>query len=129
MRSRSSPPAASSASSPRRSADLSAFVALELVHLHFPATSDLKGKRKQVSSLKSQLHGRLGAAVSEVDHQDRWQRATLAVAFTAPEEGLIHAACDRAERFVLERHPEGASFERWVASEEDLAGSERPEED
>ena len=129
MRSRSSPPAASSASSPRRSADLSAFVALELVHLHFPATGDLKGKRKQLSSLKSQLHGRLGAAVSETDHQDRWQRATLALSFTAPEEGLIHAACDRAERFVLERHPEGASFERWVASEKDLAGSGRPGED
>jgi uncharacterized protein YlxP (DUF503 family) len=129
MRSRSSPPAASSASSPRRSADLSAFVALELIHLHFPATSDLKGKRKVLSSLKTQLRVRLGAAVSEVEHQDLWQRATLAAAFTAPQEGLVHAACDRAERFVLDRHPEGASFERWVASEEDLSGSGSPGED
>ena len=85
---------------------------------------DLKGKRKEVSSLKNQLHGRLGAAVAEVDFQDTWQRSTLAISFTSGREHLVHEACDRAERFVLERHPEGASFERWVASHEDLGSAD-----
>ena len=42
----------------------------------------LKAKRKELSSIKAQLHGRLGAAVSETGHQDLWQRATLTASLT-----------------------------------------------
>jgi len=73
-----------------------------------------------VSSLKSQLHGRLGAAVTEVDHQDRWQRATLAAALTGGSLAELARAADRVERFVVDRYPEGATIERHVASLEDL---------
>ena len=55
----------------------SGFVAVLVIDLHFPDAGSLKGKRKELSSIKAQLHGRLGAAVAEVDHQDLWQRATL----------------------------------------------------
>ena len=48
--------------------------------LHFPDTGDLKGKRKQLKSLKEQLRRRFGAAVAETDHHDLWQRSTLSVA-------------------------------------------------
>jgi uncharacterized protein len=75
-----------------------------------------------VSSLKAQLRGRLGAAVAEVDHQDRWQRASLSVAVTAQTLQGVEQAADRVERFVLDRNPDGASFERFVASTEDLRG-------
>jgi uncharacterized protein YlxP (DUF503 family) len=84
--------------------------------------ADLKGKRKEVASLKAQLHTRLGAAVSEVDHQDRWQRSTLAAALTGGSLGELSRAADRLERFVLDRYPEGASVERHVASIDDLRG-------
>ena len=40
-----------------------AYVALMVVHLHFPDAHSLKGKRKELSSVKAQLHGRLGLAV------------------------------------------------------------------
>ena len=53
------------------------FVCLIEIHLHFPENHSLKGKRKEVSSLKAHLHQRFGAAVSETDHHDLWQRATL----------------------------------------------------
>ena len=56
-----------------------AYVALLLVHLHFPEAGSLKAKRKDLASVKAQLHGRMGCAVAEVEHQDLWQRATLAV--------------------------------------------------
>ncbi len=75
-----------------------------------------------MSSLKSQLHVRLGAAVTEVDHQDRWQRATLAAALTGGSLGELSRAADRIERFVLDRYPDGATVERHVASVEDLRG-------
>jgi uncharacterized protein len=60
--------------------------------------------------------------VAEVDHQDRWQRSTLSAALTAGSLDGVQRATDRVERFVLDRHPEGASFERHVASIEDLRG-------
>lgn len=58
---------------------MSAYYALLLIHLHFPEAGSLKAKRKELASVKAQLHTRLGAAVAEVDHQDTWQRATVGV--------------------------------------------------
>jgi uncharacterized protein YlxP (DUF503 family) len=60
--------------------------------------------------------------VAEVDHHDRWQRATLAASLTAGSLDQLERAADRLERFVLDRHPDGVSFERHVASIEDLRG-------
>ena len=37
-------------------------LALLLIHLHFPEAESLKEKRKELQSVKAQLHGRLGAA-------------------------------------------------------------------
>ena len=92
----------------------SGYVALVLVHLHFPEAGSLKAKRKELSSLKTQLSGRLGVAVSEVDHQDLWQRATLAVACTAATASGAEESASRVERFVEARHPEGVRFETVV---------------
>ena len=61
---------------------MSAYVALLLMHLHFPDAQSLKAKRKELQSVKAQLHGRHGLTVAEVDHQDIWQRSTLAAALT-----------------------------------------------
>ena len=39
------------------------FVAVLVIDLHFPESGSLKSKRKELSSIKAQLHGRLGVAV------------------------------------------------------------------
>jgi len=98
------------------------FVAVLVIDLHFPDAGSLKAKRKDLSSIKAQLHGRLGAAVSETDHQDLWQRATLTAALTGGSVHRLIAAADELERWVLARCPEGARVERLVASVEDLRG-------
>ena len=95
-------------------------VALVLVHLHFPEAGSLKAKRKELSSLKAQLQSRLCVSVSEVDHHDLWQRATLAVACTATTATGAREAVDRVERFVEARHPEGARVESTVTSISEL---------
>jgi uncharacterized protein YlxP (DUF503 family) len=95
---------------------VSAFAGLLLIDLHFPDAGSLKGKRKELSSLKAQLQGRLGVAVSEVDHQDLWQRATLAAAITAGSQHAAHEACDRVERFLDARLPQGYRIDRAVVS-------------
>ena len=99
-----------------------AYVALLLIHLHFPEAGSLKAKRKDLSSLKAQLHGRLGAAVAEVDHQDVWQRSTLAAALTSGSLRTLEQAADRVERHVLERFPETAHVERTLASFDEIGG-------
>ncbi len=99
---------------------MSAFVGLLLIHLHFPEAGSLKGKRKDLASIKAQLQTRLGVAVSEVDHQDLWQRSTLAAAVTGRSQGAVEQAADRVERFLDARLPQGVRVERAVASFEEL---------
>jgi uncharacterized protein len=98
------------------------FVAVMVIHLHFPEAGSLKSKRKELSSIKAQLHGRLGAAVSETDHQDLWQRATLTAALTGGTLHRLTAAADELERWVVARCPEGAWVQRLLVSVEDLRG-------
>jgi uncharacterized protein len=93
-----------------------------VIDLHFPDAGSLKSKRKELSSIKAQLAGRMGVAVSETGYQDLWQRATLTAALTGGSLRRLGAAADEVERWVLARCPEGASVERLVASVEDLRG-------
>jgi uncharacterized protein YlxP (DUF503 family) len=93
-----------------------AYVALLLVHLHFPEAGSLKAKRKDLASVKAQLHGRMGVTVAEVEHQDLWQRATLAAALTGGSASQLDAATDRVERFLLDRFPETCTVQRTLMS-------------
>ena len=97
-----------------------AFVALLTIHLHFPDAGSLKAKRKDLASIKAQLHTRLGATVSEVEHQDLWQRSTLAAAVVGGSQGAVEQAADRVERFLDARLPQGVRVERTVASFEEI---------
>lgn len=101
---------------------MGAYAALMLIHLHFPESGSLKAKRKELQSVKAQLHGRLGAAVSEVDHQDLWQRATLAAALTSGSMHVLHAAVDNVERWLDARFPQGVRVEVEFTSFDDLGG-------
>jgi uncharacterized protein YlxP (DUF503 family) len=98
----------------------SAFVAVLLIHLHFPDSGSLKGKRRELSSLKAQLHSRHGAAVAEVDHHDTWQRATLAATLVSGSAPHLDEAADKVCRWLDSRFPQGVRVERLVASLEDL---------
>jgi uncharacterized protein len=99
-----------------------AYVAVLLVDLHFPDSGSLKAKRKDVQSVKAQLHGRLGAAVAEVGGQDTWQRTTLSVALTSGSGAELARAADRVERYLIDRFPDGAVVRRLEVSAEDLWG-------
>jgi uncharacterized protein len=98
------------------------FVAVLVIEVHFPDAGSLKGKRKELSSLKALLHQRLGVAVAETDHQDLWQRTTLTAALVGGELPVLTTAVERVERWLEERLPQGVSVERLVVSVEDLRG-------
>jgi uncharacterized protein YlxP (DUF503 family) len=98
----------------------SGYVAVLVIHLHFPDSESLKSKRKELSSIKAQLHGRLGAAVSEVAHHDLWQRATLTAALTSGSLSALGTAADNVERWLEARCPARVRVERLLASVEEL---------
>ncbi len=97
-----------------------AYVALLLIDLHFPDAGSLKAKRKDLASIKALLHGRLGVTVAEVDHQDLWQRSTLAAAVTGGSITAVDQAADRVERFLDERLPQGYGIRRTATSFEEV---------
>jgi uncharacterized protein YlxP (DUF503 family) len=105
---------------PTRPSD-TGFVAVLVIDLHFPDAGSLKSKRKELSSIKAQLHGRLGAAVAEVGYQDLWQRARLTAAVTGGSLATLQRAVDKIERWLDARWPDGVHVQRIVASVEDLA--------
>jgi uncharacterized protein YlxP (DUF503 family) len=97
-----------------------AYVVLMRVHLHFPEAGSLKGKRAELNRVKALLRERLHAAVSEVGHQDSWQRSTLAVAVTAGSAAGAEHAADDVQRALDSRLPQGVLIERRLASWADL---------
>jgi uncharacterized protein YlxP (DUF503 family) len=96
------------------------FLVALTIHLHLPDNGSLKGKRKELLSVRSALNRRFGASVAEVGAQDLWQRATLAAALTGRSAGDLEHVADEIERFLLARFPDGARVERRLVSFEDL---------
>lgn len=97
-----------------------AFVCLIRIHLHFPDGGSLKGKRKELLGLKAGLQRRFGAAVSETDHHDLWQRATLSAALVGREAAYVTEAAEGLERWVDARFPDGVRVERGLVSVEEV---------
>jgi uncharacterized protein YlxP (DUF503 family) len=98
------------------------YLALLEIHLHFPTNGSLKGKRKELSSLKAQLRRRFGASVSETDHHDLWQRATLSAALVGRDAGAVSEAGREMRRYVERQYPDGVSFDQGLASVEEVIG-------
>ena len=67
------------------------YVCVLEIQLHFPDNDSLKGKRRELSSLKAQLQRRFGASVAETDHHELWQRAGLTAALVGRDAGLLKA--------------------------------------
>jgi len=98
------------------------YVALVTIHLHFPEVHDLKAKRKELKSFTDQLRGRLGVAVAEVDHQDKWQRSTVVVAAVSGTAHGVDEIAARIARFADSRFPDGVRTEHKLASFDEVSG-------
>ena len=49
-----------------------------------------------VRSLKDRLRAKFNVAVSEVDHQDLWQRSQVSVVTVGPDEGFLKKVLEEA---------------------------------
>jgi uncharacterized protein YlxP (DUF503 family) len=97
----------------------SGYVGILSVELHLPDNHSLKGKRKELLSVKAQLQRRFGASVAEVDHHDVWQRARLTVACVARRHGDLQELLDGAERYLAGQVFELGAVERKVVTLDD----------
>jgi uncharacterized protein YlxP (DUF503 family) len=96
------------------------YVCVLEIELHFPETGSLKGKRRELSSVKAQLQRRFGASVAETAHHELWQRAGLTAALVGRDAGLLNDRAAELERYVWGMFPDGARVECHLISSEDL---------
>ena len=72
-----------------------AFLTLEI---HIEAAHSLKDKRHVVRSLKDRLRANFNVAVSELDHNDLWQRATIGVVSISDSRDYLQGLMANIER-------------------------------
>jgi uncharacterized protein len=96
------------------------FVCLLEIHLHFPDNGSLKGKRKELLSLKAQLQHRFGASVAETDHQELWQRSTVSAALVGRDVHSLEEAAAKLTRYVESQFPDGVRVERGLMSADEI---------
>jgi len=76
-------------------------VGLLTIEMHVPGSQSLKDKRMVLRRVKDRLK-KFNVAISEIDHQNLWQRAALAVVTVSTDQ--VHAdrelaaAADEIER-------------------------------
>ena len=80
-------------------------VALLSIECHLSAARSLKDKRMVLQSVKGRLRN-LNVSVAEVEHQDLWQRAGIAVVTVAANEELAEKALNGVLDDI-ERHEPG----------------------
>ena len=97
-----------------------AFLCLVELGLHFPDNGDLKGKRKELQSLKAGLQQKFGAAVAETGHHDLWQRSTLTLALVGPEQGPLADRADSLQRYVDARLGDLTTWDRKMLTTSDV---------
>ncbi|MEX2263104.1 MAG: DUF503 domain-containing protein [Bryobacteraceae bacterium] len=74
-----------------------ASVGVLVLELRLENSHSLKDKRQVVKSLKEKLRQRFNVAVSEIGHQDLWQRAAVAAVTVAPDRGFAERVLQSVE--------------------------------
>lgn len=76
------------------------FVGLARYELRLPECASLKDKRSVLRRVIALVRQKFNASVAEVDHQDLWQRSTLAVSVVADTAFHARRVLGEVERHV-----------------------------
>lgn len=95
------------------------FVGILSFELHLPLAASLKDKRSDLRPLTAGLE-RLGAAVAEVDHHDRWQRARITASVVDRNASGAEERLAALERFIASRVEHVRVEQALVVSPEEL---------
>lgn len=77
-----------------------------VMQIHIHDAGSLKEKRMVIRSIKEKLRSKFNVSVSEVDNQDLWQLATVAVVTVAPDKKQVENILQNVINFVYSNFPE-----------------------
>lgn len=72
-------------------------IGLCTITLHLHGVHSLKEKRSIIKGLLQRMHNQLNAGVAEIDAQDQWNRAIIALSTVSLSEAVIYSIFRRAE--------------------------------
>ena len=79
-------------------------IGLLQLDVHIPYAHSLKEKRMALRSLKDRLRKKFNVSISELDHQDLWQRSRVGIVSIGPDAGYLeqqlNLALDEVERIL-----------------------------
>lgn len=103
------------------------FFAVARAELLISQSRSLKEKRAVLNRIRDRLHDRFRVSVSEVDHQDLWQRAALGVALVALAASSARDGLEAIRR-EIESDPRLVviAFETLVRRFDDLPADRAP---
>ena len=81
-------------------------IGLLQLDIHIPYAHSLKDKRMAIRRLKDRLRKRFNVSVSEVDHQDLWQRAGVGIVSIGPDHDYLDQQLNLALQEVERALPE-----------------------
>jgi uncharacterized protein len=70
-------------------------IGLLTLDLHFPGARSLKDKRQALRSYEERVRNRFNVSIAEVEHQDLWQRARVAVVAVNTDHAHLEATLSR----------------------------------
>lgn len=75
------------------------------VELSLPGSNSLKDKRRLLKSLLDRLHQNFNVSAAEIDHQDNWRQAEVAVSCVSSESAHANSVLSKVLT-VVERETE-----------------------
>jgi uncharacterized protein YlxP (DUF503 family) len=70
------------------------FIGVCTIEMHIPESGSLKTKRHSLKSLKDRIRSKFNVSIAEVDHNDLWQKASLAVAAVSNDKSYLNQTLD-----------------------------------
>lgn len=89
--------------------NLKMFIGIGRYEIFIPASGSLKEKRQVLRSVTQQVRHKYNVAISEIDHQDLWQRATVGVSCVSETIGQCRKILQEVEKTVGKVAMEGSA--------------------
>ena len=77
-----------------------------LIELHLEGNESLKGKRGVLKPLLARLHKEFNVSAAEIDHQDSWQAASIALACVANDTAHVEQVLNQAVHWIEHNRPD-----------------------
>lgn len=70
------------------------------LNIYIPESNSLKAKRQVLHSLKANLRNKFNIAVTQIDEEDKWQKAQLAIVGVEKNKAVMNSSLSRIINFI-----------------------------